>query len=88
MDPVVFFELLSKMEQQCNIPKPDLVFDLDNERREKEEILRENGYAIVYRQEGEILSGSNTFPGMYIGRGQFIAIRHDLMDNLSVSALP
>jgi hypothetical protein len=50
---------------------PDVVFD-------------RMGFVVVYHQTGEISTGSRHFPGWEMWANQLIAVRRDLMPELSV----
>lgn len=67
----------------CNLPEPDIIFHWlvqdEASNRAKEVSLEENGYRIIYRQEGELvnLSGRNK-----LKNNMLIAIRQPLYEQL------
>lgn len=79
MDLYYLFEDLKNLRAQCGFSPPDIIFDLDNERHEKEEWLLQNGYFTYYRREGKMEMGSEWFPGLEIGAEQILMIRADLL---------
>lgn len=74
MDLLYLFEDFEALSSKCNFQKPDLIFDLDNDRRLKRSFLVQQGYQIVYEQEGLIENGP-LFPGLEVSAIQFIALR-------------
>ncbi|MEM0998561.1 MAG: hypothetical protein AAGN35_15995 [Bacteroidota bacterium] len=77
MDLFYLFADRERLAAECDFVLPDIIFDLDNERREKELLLTANGYTLIYRQTGELRSWLPALPGLYVGAGQFIAVRDE-----------
>lgn len=73
MDLFYLLDDMEGLQQECGFSKPDLIFDLDNERAEKRNHLRKHGYRIAYEQSGEILNPS-LLPGLEVSSIQFIAL--------------
>jgi hypothetical protein len=74
MDYFYLFDAFKEISAVCGIEKPDIIFDIDNEREEKQKFLSKNGYDIVYTQSGEVRSWLPSFPGITVGAGEFIAL--------------
>lgn len=74
MDLYYLFEDYPRIHATCGFEKPDIIFDLDNERHEKANFLRDRGYRIVYQQDGWMETGSRLFPGLEVGAWSFIAV--------------
>jgi len=71
-----FFDHLTSLQRECNLPKPDLIFDLFSDKQEVEYITSQ-GYAPIYIQEGYIRPPSSLLPGSTVVANQFIAVRED-----------
>ena len=82
-----FFEHRKQLAQTCSLNDPDIIFDVGDLDRDREEILRKNGYSIIYHQVGSISNSSQWFPGIPV-RAEFIALRNDLVKSLWKSATP
>ena len=79
IDLEIYFKNQRELSSVCRIPEPDIIFGLDG----KEEVLKKNGYIIVYEQKGTIDSGSWIFPGRERKADQYIAINEKLTVNES-----
>ncbi|MEM7040965.1 MAG: hypothetical protein AAF570_28635, partial [Bacteroidota bacterium] len=78
MDLYYLFQDRQVIEDACGFTPPDIIFDLDNERHEKEKWLLDQGYGTVYRQTGWMRGAPNSFfPGLEIGAWQIIMVRRD-----------
>ena len=72
-----FFAYAEDIEKQCSVESPHIIFELDLPELTIENIVRRNGYVIVYRQTGKIQT-SKTLQGIEILAHEFIAVREDL----------
>lgn len=72
-----YFRHRVDLESRYGFPKVDVIFDLP--RPHDDRTLRQHGYVIVYEQIGRVRSGSSWFPGSFVGAGQFVAVRGDLL---------
>lgn len=77
-----FFALAAKLQSQCNIAKPDIIYDLKPVYYGT--VVAANGYRIVFEQSGKLFAplGFNA-----IRAGQFIALREDLAVSLESAGL-
>ncbi len=75
-----FFADQEKIEQQCKLPRPDVVFDL---RGGNTQIVAENGYTIVARQFGEIRDAMGA--GGEVQATGFVAVRSELWKAVNVA---
>jgi hypothetical protein len=71
-----YFAHQDEIAARCGVLPPDLVYDLG----EYYDDVVARGYVPVYREVGAVPSGSDAFPGDRLDRGEFIAVRRDLMD--------
>ena len=71
----VYFEHWETLEAACDIPKPDIVYELGTYGWE----FDSRGYTIMFSQAGLVQSGSSSFPGGEVQADQFVAIRNDLL---------
>ncbi len=78
-----YFARLGELEATCDLPRPDVLFELDK----NEELVRVNGYSIVYRQPGRRRSPSR-FHATRVEQGQFVAVRNDLFGSLGQRDYP
>ena len=72
-----FFAYAEDIEKQCSVESPHIIFELDLPELTIENIVRRNGYVIVYRQTGKIQT-SKTLQGIEVLAHEFIAVREDL----------
>jgi hypothetical protein len=70
-----YFEHWDDLEAACNIPKPDIVYELGTDGWE----FASRGYTIMFNQTGAVRSGSSSFPGGSVYADQYVAIRNDLL---------
>jgi arylsulfatase A-like enzyme len=68
-----FFSLLPMLQRQCGIAKPDILYDLGYGMREN--VLKENGYIITYREKRHV---AGDFSTRSIGSELFVAVRREL----------
>jgi hypothetical protein len=78
LDYIDYFKIQDKLGKACNLPRPDLIFDLGGGNTQ---IVGENGYAIVARQFGEISDIMGE--GGEVKATGFVAMRRDLWTLLS-----
>ena len=81
-----FFAHQDEIAARCGVTAPDIVYDLG----EYYDDVVSHGYSPVYREVGAVPSGSAAFPGDRLDRGEFIAVRRELLDPSApvVASLP
>jgi hypothetical protein len=72
-----YLKNINQFNNQCSIPVPDFIFDLDNDEGHRASLIEKYGYTIVIVQKGA-LRGAKPFTGGYVGFNQFLAVRNDL----------
>lgn len=75
MDYFYLFSDYQRLHTECGFEWPDIIFDIDDEGVKKQEFLAQNGYQIVFSDEGDVRGWSESLPGLYVGAGQFISVR-------------
>jgi hypothetical protein len=75
MDYYYLFSDYERLHAECGFEWPDIIYDIDGESKKKQVFLAQNGYKVVFEDSGEVKGWSESLPGMYIGNGQFIAVR-------------
>ena len=75
-----FLEHFSELHAESAVPRPDVLFEMDNvdERKRTTERWSELGYPIIYRQEGEMYQGAG-FRRNTRSQYKLIAVREDLL---------
>ena len=73
-----FFHNLDALERERGVPPPDVIVDLG--RSLDPDLMRSQGYTVVYRQEGPVRSTSRWFPGRTFTADEFVAVRSALHD--------
>jgi len=71
-----YFENKERIITLCQIPEPDVIYDLGSDNAD---IVRLNGYDIVFLQRGEVLGRSTLIQGD-VPATQFIAIKSELLE--------
>jgi hypothetical protein len=79
-----YFAHLDELGARCGLAAPDIVYDLG----EYYDDVIAHGYVPVYREVGAVASGSEAFPGDRLDRGEFIAVRRDLVDASAAVVAP
>jgi hypothetical protein len=67
---------------ECGVPMPEIVFDTYDPS--KDSALREH-YEVVYEQRGLITTGRSQLAGSRVRADQFIAVRRDLTQYVTLS---
>ena len=80
MEYIDFFHDQKKIDEQCGLPHPDVVFDL---RGGNTQIVAENGYTIVARQFGEVRDALGE--GGEVQATGFVALRNDLWEAIAAA---
>ena len=75
-----FFALLPVLNRQCNVQKPDILYDLGYNMRKQ--ALEDNGYIVTYLEQRAIRGHFST---RTIGSELFVAIRKDLAAQYHIS---
>ena len=78
MDLYYLMQDADRLRKECGFELPDIIFDLDNERHEKENYLVQFGYKTIYKKEGEMRTTGSTFPGMHLGAWQILMVRQSI----------
>lgn len=76
-----YFENMTMLEQLCQIPKPDIIFELNTEFGTQ---IADSGYTVIYSQNGYVTHDSKWLRSAPIIADQFIAVRSDLLNLLDV----
>jgi hypothetical protein len=77
----LYFPLRDRLERECGLVRPDVIYDLDDDVWSRAELVARNGYHVVYRQAGG-LWGAPPFNGGYVPLGQFLAVSDRLYELL------
>lgn len=75
MDLCYLFNDWARIDAECKIPLPDVVFSLSDEAAGLEGCVENAGYQVVYRQSGTLPLGPSWLPGMALEAGEFIAVQ-------------
>ena len=80
----LYFSLRGRMESDCGVPGPDVVFDIDDQAGTAAGYVARNGYHVVYRQSGG-LPGAPPFSGGDVPLDQYLAVSDRLFDRLPMT---
>ena len=81
---VHFIRNREEVEAEPGFVVPDLfVYQYYDNYRLPDPVFAGMGYVVVYDQAGEVSSGSRHFPGQRIWANQLVAVRRDLVPELS-----
>ncbi len=75
MDLIYLMQDLPKIESECGISAPDIVFGLDDEAGTLRQAMIARGYRLAYLQEGNMPKSHPWFPGLEIDAIEFIVVR-------------
>lgn len=75
MDLIYLMQDLPKIEAECGISAPDIVFGLDDEAGSLRQAMIARGYRLAYLQEGKMPESHPWFPGLEIDAIEFIVVR-------------
>ena len=74
-----FFDHAVELSTQCQIPMPDIIFDIVDDWH----VVTEQGYTVVYQQRGWVRHGAERLlPGRRVPAEQGIAVRNDWVERL------
>ena len=57
-----FFALQPQLQEQCGIPMPDLVYDINDISRELPERIASHGYRLIYSEKNKIVEAAPGWP--------------------------
>ncbi|MCX9083022.1 MAG: hypothetical protein OIN83_12590 [Candidatus Methanoperedens sp.] len=75
-----YFKYGQQIIDKCNIPMPDIIYDIDSNDFLRAKLAENNGYTIIYKQYGYIETHSK-LRGRVVRANTFIAVRNDLMNS-------
>ena len=82
-----FFENINTLQQECQISKPDIIYDLDNEKLDTVQLVESAGYTVIYLQTGKI--NRNYFlKGDKVEGIEFIAVKNEIVDEANLEVAP
>ncbi len=79
-----FFAHFDTLAKQCRMKRPEIIFDLNHETRNRHIPIEKAGYIIVYYQVGN-LSRHSLLPGKEVTYDELIAVRSDIAHALGLS---
>jgi hypothetical protein len=77
-----YLEHLPELERRCNLPRPDIVFDIGSSHAEK------YGYRNVYVQSGEVTAAGTRLTGLPVAANAFIAVDERSLVSSDTPSLP
>lgn len=72
-----YFNNREALHTICTMPEPMIIFDIDSEDAERQKLVSQNGYVVVYSQTGDV-QGHSILKGRRVRADAFIAVRKDL----------
>ena len=75
-----YFENIQQIIDKCNIPMPDIIYDVDSNDFFRAKLVSNNGYTIIYKQYGKIETYSY-LRGRGVNSNAFIAVRNELINS-------
>lgn len=75
-----YFEHSQQIVDKCNIPVPDIIYDVDSKNFLRAKLASNNGYTIIYKQYGKIETHSD-LKGRGVNANAFIAVRNELINS-------
>jgi hypothetical protein len=78
-----YFENFLKLEEACQISRPDIVFDISVSDLTTE-MLEANGYTVVYMQTGDVVSNEKWLEGFIVKGRHILGVRSDLLESLEI----
>ena len=77
-----FFARQPGLNDQCHIPRPDIVYDLNDMTRQLPQRLEQNHYTLVHQDRGKILDAPTATGAFTLPSANFIMVANDLLDEL------
>lgn len=74
-----FFNRLTALEQQCQIQRPDIIYDLNDMNQRLGKTLEPLGYRLVHRETGFIVENRTALPYNRLLSPNMIFVREDLV---------
>jgi hypothetical protein len=84
-----FMQHLEELERQCQIPTPDIVYDIEPKANSSRvQALETHGYAVIFQKRLDVRSNRSFLRGDSVATDEFIAVRRDLLTELHLQELP
>lgn len=77
-----FFAKQPGLQNDCNIPKPDILYDINDMSRQLPQRMGEQSYTLIHKEGGKILKYSNSLPVNALPAVNFVMISNDVMATL------
>ncbi len=75
-----FFELQPQLAEQCDIPVPDLLYDINDMTRQLHKRMENHNYTLIHKEGGKVLQNNTSIPTFILPAPNFIMLNNDLLD--------
>ena len=82
-----FFARQPALLQDCGIPKPDILYDINDMSRKLPERMAAQGYTAIHREGGVMLRKSSSWPANTLPAANFVMVANNLLDDLGQTDL-
>jgi len=77
-----FFARQPGLYDDCGIPEPDILYDINDLSRQLPQRMSEQSYTLIHKEGGKMLKPSTSLPVNALPAVNFVMVANDLMDEL------
>jgi hypothetical protein len=77
-----FFTRQPALTDDCGIPEPDIVYDINDITRQLPQRIAAFGYTMTYKEGGKVLENTSPLPANSVFSPDFIMVANDLLPSL------
>jgi len=77
-----FFARQPALHNDCGIPEPDILYDINDLSRQLPQRMTDQGYTLIHKEGGKMLEASTGLPVNALPAVNFVMVANDVMDEL------
>jgi len=82
-----FFARQPALNYECNIPRPDILYDINDMTRQLPDRMAAQGYTLIHKEGGKMLDNLSALPANALPAANFVMVANDLLPDLQNTEL-
>lgn len=82
-----FFARQPALTNDCGIPRPDILYDINDMSRQLPERMSAQGYTLIHKEGGKMVDNKSTLPANTLPAVNFVMVKNDLLADLKNTEL-
>jgi len=82
-----FFARQPGLQENCGIPKPDILYDINDMTRQLPERMATQGYTLIHREGGKMVETKSGLPTNTLPAANLVMVANDLLPDLETTEI-